>query len=221
MSGQRPRSAAGCALRATSLRCSVWGRGAELTSLRSVQTADAESVYEVRCAHRPQPCAARRARCPAKASPSAPGGNAPAGGQEYRSRFFVWKVALTSHRGCVNARGHRAGGAPGLTRTSGQAVGVPSRDGRCGRLRRPGLAVAAGVLVLMPSADCRHFASSRLRIFVQAARRRRRRASSSTTSNVGAPARRSRQARRRVAPSAAGIDAASMARRYHLPNNDT
>ena len=34
LAGQRSRSAAGCALRATALRCSVWGRGAELAALR-------------------------------------------------------------------------------------------------------------------------------------------------------------------------------------------
>ena len=89
LSGQRSRSAAGYALRATALRCSVWGRGAELTSLRCVQTVDAESVYEVRCAHRPQPCAARRYRCPAKASPSAPGGQLPAGKQKYGNASLI------------------------------------------------------------------------------------------------------------------------------------
>src|SRR3982750_922263 len=66
------------------LRCSGGGRGPELTSFRCPSLRSdrrAESVYEVRCAHRPQPCAARRARCPAKASPSAPGGIVPAGRQ--------------------------------------------------------------------------------------------------------------------------------------------
>ena len=77
--GQLPRSASGCALRATALRCSGGGRGAELAALRSAQTPDAELVNEVRCAHRPPPCAARRARCPGKASPAAPGGNGLAG----------------------------------------------------------------------------------------------------------------------------------------------
>ena len=65
------------------LRCAARAGGAAPNSLRYApfRQADAESVYEVRCAHRPQPCAARRARCPAKASPSAPGGNVPAGRQ--------------------------------------------------------------------------------------------------------------------------------------------
>ncbi len=38
--------------------------------------------------------------------------------------------ASTGHRGRVEARGHRSGWAPGLTRTSDRGAGVPSRDGR-------------------------------------------------------------------------------------------
>jgi hypothetical protein len=38
--------------------------------------------------------------------------------------------APTGHRGRVDARGARSGGAPGLTRTSDRSAGAPSRDGR-------------------------------------------------------------------------------------------
>ena len=38
--------------------------------------------------------------------------------------------ASTGHRGRVDARGVRSGGAPGLTRTSDRSAGAPSRDGR-------------------------------------------------------------------------------------------
>ena len=69
----------------------------------------------------------------------------------------------------------------------------------------------------MPNAGCRRLRSSPSAVFGQAARRRRRRASSLTTSSVGAPARRSRQTRRRVSRLAAGIDAASMARQCQPP----
>ena len=221
LSGQLSRSAAGCALRATALCCSGWGRGAELTvaTLRSDRRTPSQFTK----------CAARTAPSPALlAAPDVPPRQAPPPrvatswrGDKYRPRFFVWKVALTSHRGCVNARGRRSGGAPGLTRTSGQAVGVPSRDGRCGRLRRPCLACARGSARCSCPALTEHFASSRSAGIRSAARRRRRRASSITTSSVGEPARRSRQARRRVSRLAAGIDAASMARQCHLPNKKT
>ena len=134
--------------------------------------------------------------------------------------FFIVRLASTAHRGRVDARGRRSGGAPGLTRTSGQTVGVPSLDARaCAYGARAWMSLRR-VLGLMPALAARSLRTHR-RALVQAARRRRRRASSLTTSNVGAQARRSRQARRRVSRLAAGIDAASMARQCHLPNKET
>jgi len=51
---------------------------------------------------------------------------------ELREDTVVFKGALasTGHRGRVDARGHRIGEAPGLTRTSNRSAGVPSREGR-------------------------------------------------------------------------------------------
>jgi len=47
-----------------------------------------------------------------------------------RLPFFKVVLASSGHRGRDDARGHRSGGAPGLTRTSGQPAVVPSPDGR-------------------------------------------------------------------------------------------
>ena len=49
-------------------------------------------------------------------------------GEERLQLYMV--LASTGHRGRVDARGRPPGGAPGLTRTSGQPAGVPSRDRR-------------------------------------------------------------------------------------------
>ena len=58
-----------------------------------------------------------------------------AGGEKH-SQFFNVVLASTGHRGRVDARGPRRHCSAGLTRTSGQAVGAPSRVRRARRLRR-------------------------------------------------------------------------------------
>ena len=109
-------------------------------------------------------------------------------------------LASAGHRGRADARGHRGHAPSGLTRTSGQRVDAPSLDRRAG--------TAAGGASAWTSASSR------------AARRQRRRASSITRRSVDTLARRSRQARCPARALAAGIDAASMARRCQNPSKN-
>ena len=109
--------------------------------------------------------------------------------------FFRGFLASSGHRGRDDARGRPTGWAPGLTRTSGQRVGAPSRDRRS----------------TSPCAVLRNLALRRRR---QSSPQRRRRCGSSITKrSAGTAISDSRQARRRVSVMAAGIVAASMARR--------
>ena len=85
-----PASAVGCGLRPPRDCAALLGLGARRRTHCATLRSDsgAESVYEVRCAHRPQPCAARRALWPAKASPTAPGGKIPVVGTNTASRVL-------------------------------------------------------------------------------------------------------------------------------------
>jgi hypothetical protein len=70
------------------------------------------------------------AQPPAKQAPAHLAAPAPGRVEKDIRHFLKVMGASTGHRGRVEARGQRRHGAPGLTRISGQAVGVPSRDGR-------------------------------------------------------------------------------------------
>ena len=105
-------------------------------------SAQRERAAPKRLGHMPRVPASRRS--PSCTNPRPPCRRHRSGGETNTGHVSsIVRLASTGHRGRVDARGHRSGREPGLTRTSGQRVGVPSRDGRCGRLRRPRLAVAA------------------------------------------------------------------------------
>ena len=176
LSGQRSRSATGCALRATALRCSVRGRGAELTSFRCASLRSdrrAESVYEVRCAHRPQPCAARRYRCPAKASASAPGREVPTGDRR-TSRSAVAKRTkpnltaphLRHRRNLRKCSAPQIGDEPKKTAARVALGGLRTLRGNCPESRRGEVAPSfapdqrISAPAARPSGPCRARSSS-------------------------------------------------------------
>ena len=80
--------------------------------------------------------AQRRGATACETSPRPPHRATTLAGGEKHSQFLNVVLASSGHRGRVDARGHRFGGAPGLTRTSDRGADVPSRDGRARRLRR-------------------------------------------------------------------------------------
>ena len=158
-------------------------------------------------------------------------------GEEKPSRFFKWGLASSGHRGRDDARGHRCHAPSGLTRTSGLCAAAPSRDGRAAT---PSAARGSEQRCAFPRIACRtpHIAaaqtgrwrkrdesadpSSGTQRICQAPQRRRRCGSSVTKRKAGVQTRSSRQARRPARAMAAGIVAASMARRCqnNLKNRD-
>jgi len=164
--------------------------------------------------------ASRRSHTRNKSPPTLP--QAPAWrGDKYRPRFLNFEIGID---GPSRPRRYPR---PSLWRGAGldANVGPSCRRSFSRRTMRAPAPPALGCRCEEWSGSCQAQAAGgwrrpHRRAFAQAARRRRRRASSLTTRSVGAQARRSRQARRRVTPSAAGIDAASMARRCHLPNKE-
>ena len=159
-----------------------------------------------RCPRRGATACETSPRPPRRATVSADG--------EKHALFLNVVLASTGHRGRVDTRGRRSGGASGLTRTLDRGAGTPSRDGRSAAPSAPWLACSPasvdGVARVGGLASPRQAVAQRS---CQAARGRRRRASSNTRRSADILTRCSRQARRPASRLAAGIDAASMARR--------
>ena len=151
-------------------------------------------------------------------------------GTKTSSPFLDFDLASSGHRGRDDARGRRHGARAGLTRMSPRGAGAPCHDGRpAPPLIRP-IVIPRAVAESTPrqrhqhtgSCDCaqhdgrlgrggeRRGGASRGRL-VDAPP-----TSSVTTRSVGGVMRRSRQFRWRVMPPAAGLVAASMARRGQI-----
>ena len=152
--------------------------------------------------------------------PPTPPRRAPWRGDKYGARFLNGALASTGLRGRVDARGRPRHTPSGLTRTSGLCAGVPSRDrrgttpsaSRCSakhQLARDAVSTCCKIQDLTPS---QQHSTQRPSSAAAAGGR-----SSVTRRSAGRLARGSRQARRRVSRLAAGIDAASMARRCQSP----
>ena len=111
--------------------------GVRLTSDRGIYYLAASCAFVCHATD-----AQRRGATACETSPCPPcRGDASAGGEKH-SQFLNVVLASSGHRGRDDARGHRSGGATGLSRTSGRGAGVPSRDRRARRLRRCVLGVA-------------------------------------------------------------------------------
>ena len=111
--------------------------GVRLTSDRGIYGLAASCTFVYRATD-----AQDVAQPPAKQAPAHPAAGTPVRVDKNIRGCLKTVLASTGHRGRVDARGPRRHGAPGLTRTSGLAVGAPSRVQRARRLRRRVLAVA-------------------------------------------------------------------------------
>ena len=107
--------------------------GVRLTSDRGIYYLAASCAFVCHATD-----AQRRGATACETSPRPPHRVSTLAGGEKHSPFLNVVLASSGHRGRDDARGHRFGGALGLTRTSDRGAGVPSRDGRARRLRRRG-----------------------------------------------------------------------------------
>ena len=144
-----------------------------------------------------------------KHSPASPFPDRSASGQHSRvEEVCEFRVVLASsgRRGRDNARGHPSHSPSDLTRTSHRDASAPSREQRRGRSPRQQRDHRVDRVVTGPTAPTASSPGHRRRMTGRCS-------SSITKSSSGIPIRDSRQARWRVSRPAAGIVAASTARR--------